>query len=483
MDLALAALPAPPARRAAPRVFVACLALGLATQALFFRAELGLSYLVFVALVVVVAVRAFGREGVAGGARFAAAVALVSATAVVLRRGAFASGIGFPLSLAALAALPMLLVDRVRLFGLGELPLRLVSRALDVPRALVETATLPREAAAGLGGVGRTVLARVAAGLGLGLPVTAVFVALLSADSGFSNAVGQVEARTATAALFGGQALVCAILFAVAHALGRPRADEVGQETTAPYRRTPEATPARLSPLTWGIVLSQVTMVFLVFALVRRDSEFASHEVVRGRADFTYSGHLHAGFHQLIVATLLAVGLVGLGHRLLRDGRRIAGGKRLAGLEATLLALTGIALGSCAHRLRLYTEAYGATPLRAAVGLACVLVAAVLVVTLLVSLSRRSGLFGGLVVMTVGTCLAGAAHFDVDAWVARENLDLATRGRPLDEHHLTSLSADACVALDHPYLRARPELAEWLREAWRAPVTRDPRSFRGLGRC
>lgn len=487
MHLALPALSAPRSERAAPRLLFGSLALGVATQALFFRADLGLSYLVFVALVVTVTFATLGGAGVASGARFAAGVALVAASAVVLRRGAFATSVGFPLSVAALLALPSLTVDRVGLLGLGGLPMRLLWRAADLPSAFVKTAALPRDAAAGLGDDGRATVRRVAAGLALGLPVTGVFVALLSADSGFSRAIGRVEARTATAAAFTLQALACAVGFALAHAAASTRApapEDAGVAPSTPYRRADEVGRAHLSPLTFGIVLAQVALVFLVFVFVRRDSEFVTHEVVHARGGFTYAGHLHAGFHQLIVATLLAVGLVALGHRLVGDTRGVlAGGRRLAALEATLLALTAVALGSCVHRLRLYVEAYGATPLRAAVGLACALVAVVLLVTLVVTLSRRARLFGGLVVVSVAGCLAIAAHFDVDGWVARQNLDRAARGRPLDEIHLTSLSSDACVTLDHPFLRARPELAEALRAAWRAPVSRDLRSFRGLGRC
>ena len=42
----------------------------------------------------------------------------------------------------------------------------------------------------------------------------------------------------------------------------------------------------------------------------------------------------------------------------------MTGGKVLVGVELALLALVGVTLASCAHRLALYEEAYGYTYLR-----------------------------------------------------------------------------------------------------------------------
>ncbi len=472
--------------RRAPRVLALALALGLTTQALLFHADLGLSFLVLDALVVFVTLRVLGHARLAFGPKAVAVAALLFGVATVLHRGPVATFVAAPLAVVSLLVLPVVAADNLRFAELPTLPMRLLWVAVGTPEAVGKTLTLPRDAVAGLGETGRSAARRTALGVVLGLPITFVFTLLLCADSGFASVVGRVEGRTTTAITFGIEALVSAVVFAFGYALVRPLPKEPTAIAApdAPYRTHPVVSRPVLSPLTWGIVVAQVALVFLVFVAVRRDTEFGGHAVVQGRADLTYASHLHAGFYQLIFATVLAVGLVVVGHRLLGHERgRVPGGRLLSALEVTLLVLTGVALTSCVHRLRLYEQAYGATHLRVGVAFVCLVAAVVLACALVKAVFRGFPWFEGTTMVAVTACALAFASFDADAYVARTNLDRALAGKALDEAHLASLSADACAAADHPYLRGRPELRARLIEAWTPPPAKDPRSFRGLARC
>lgn len=486
-----AAVPARPITHA-PRVLLGSIVLGVLTQALFFRVGLGLDWLVWDLAMIAVTFASLSKGRLRAPALCAAVVAAALGVAFVLRRSAFTAAVAIPSNLVVLAVLPVLVAEDLSFRELATLSTRLGDVVARGPAAIGDTVVLPRDAIAVLDGEGRSVVRRTVTGLLLGLPVSGAFTALLCGDAGFAATVGHVEARLGTAATFAIEAALTASVFAFGWSLfsasTRRASSSAEAGSVAPYRR-PDATPrtARVSPLTWGIVVAQVAAVFLVYAIVHRDTELGGHELVRGRAHLTYAGHLHAGFYQLLLATILSVGLVLVGHRLLRapgDDGPVPGGRALIAVETTLLGLTGAALYSCAHRLRLYEEAYGATHLRLGVAFVVLAALVVLACTSIKAALRGTAVFAPTTLAALATCAVAAAWFDADGYVARANLDRAARGKSLDVAYVASLSADACVAADHPVLRADPTLREALLRAWRSHThVGDVRALRGVTRC
>jgi len=489
-DMQATMLPAPTAPTVttprAPWVLLTTVLLGVVTQALFFHAGLGLDWLLWDLLMIGVTIAVLGKAPLRAPAIGASVVAALLGMAFVFHRGDFTSWVALPANLAVLAALPVIVSSNLSFAELGSLPTRSLGALFRAPWAIFVTVLLPRDAVVVLDGGNRNVARRTVAGLLLGLPISALFTVLLCGDAGFAATIGRVEARADTAITFAVQALVTAVMFALGYGV-------FANETVHPYRTAPTAADApyrqvdeapaqaRVSSLTWGIVLAQVAAVFLVYAFVHRDTEFGGHDVVRARGALTYASNLHAGFYQLLLATMLSVGLVVLGHKLLTaDEGPVPGGAALIGLESALLLLTGVALYSCAHRLRLYEEAYGATLLR--LGVAFVVLGAVVVLacTLVKSVFRGFRAFGALTLTALTACVVGAAWFDADAYVARKNLERTN----FDVAYLASLTADACAVADHPALRDRPEAKRELIQAWRAHTSQgDWRSMRGFTRC
>jgi hypothetical protein len=482
-----ATLTAPEAPRVttarAPRVLFSALALGVATQALFFRAALGLDWLVWDLMMIGVTVFALARGPLKAPAIGASVLAALLGAAFVFHRSDFTSVVAILSNLAVLAALPVIVAEELSFAELGELPMRVLHTVFRVPFAMVATVLLPRDALHALDGDDRNVAKRAMAGLVIGLPISGMLTLLLCGDVGFASAIGRLEGRLDTVVAFGVRAAVCALFFAFAHGVfSRPDPSALAPflPVHSPYRTLEsELRTAHISPLTWSIVLGQIALVFLLYAFVHRDTEFGGHDVVRARGALTYASNLHAGFYQLLLATMLSVGVVVAGHRLLKGPEeKVSGGRAVIALEASVLVLTGVALYSCAHRLRLYEEAYGATLLRLGVAFVVLSAFVVLATTLIKSLFRGFRLFGSVTITALSGVALAAAWFDADGYVARKNVERPT----VDVAYLASLSADACAIANHPKLA--PEARKMLVSSWNAqPRPRDLRALRGFTRC
>ncbi len=409
----------------------------------------------------------------------------------------WALAIAVPSNLAILATLPILLRDGLTLEELAGLPLRLVGSLARAPAAVRRTVHLPAEA---LGGPGHTVLRAIGKGLLIGAPTAGVFTLLLSSDPSFGIALARIADRLGEGALFLGCSLVTATGYLLTHGLhARADGDREHRWTDAyPYRVVGDASieagaapPARITTVTWAMVVGQVALIFGLFVAANRKSLFGGDALVRSPGTVTYAGYLHAGFAQLLVATVLSVCLVLAGHALLAPRSRasagadpVPGGPLLASLEAALLGLTAVTVVSCWQRLQIYVDAYGASRLRLGVALIELAVLAMLVLTLVNVIVRRwTGHAGAVLALFAGLAVLATA-INADDYVATTNLDRAAHRRPLDVDYLVSLSSDAEGVIRHPFVRKNPELQSRLEAAFTARCgNRDLRARRGLGSC
>jgi hypothetical protein len=232
-----------------------------------------------------------------------------------------------------------------------------------------------------------------------------------------------------------------------------------------------------------------VALVFGLFVGTNLRHLFGGSAIVRAADGPTYASYLHAGVAQLLVAAALSVCLVLAGHRFLRPRRAdppgpVPGGPVLVALEATLLGLTGITLASCAQRLAIYEEAYGATHERLGVALVGVAILGILALTLVKVVKRGwRGHSGWTLVLLTGLAVF-ASGLNTDAYIARTNLARAARGKSLDVGYLASLSGDARSVLSDPVMAVvTSEVAPRLAESYCRSPQPDWRARRGLGRC
>ena len=491
-----------PARSGAPvRALAAIGALGVFVSALTWRlADAGIGWLLVDVVLVVAIVAGLGRRRPGAAAWMLGAASIWLAGATCWRASDWALATALPGSVVTLFAAGLLAARRARLHDVGDLPRASLDALRALPGGIVDAARLP---GAALGSAAREGALGVLRGLLIGVPVALLFTALLAADVSFRHAVQRILGRSGegidltlwTLATVSG----LLVSFTLLHRLQRARDGGLARATLPaplPYRTEgdaavvtfarPRAGP-RVRPLTWAVVLAQVLAVFAVYVFANASTLFEGHAHLRAPGTGTYAGYLHEGFTQVSVATLLAVACVVLGHVLLRPREcvaRIPGGRALVGVELGLLALVGVTLASCAHRLSLYEEAYGYTYLRLAVWLLQLGVAGLLAMTAARCVARAWTGWGAALAWSgvAFTLLAGL--LDADGWIARRNVDRVHQGAPLDLEYLASLSEDARVVLPEVYGMDRDQAA-YLGTIWadRAAEHRAGgwRARRGLG--
>jgi hypothetical protein len=327
----------------------------------------------------------------------------------------------------------------------------------------------------------------------LGLPVSFVAVLLLSANLQFRAAATTIFANGSDVVGFAVFALVAAAIWLVAYlALDRSdgrvfawvrepallgRVVRLGAVRTddSPYRaieatRVVDRVPRQLAPLTWLVVLAQLSAVFGLYVVANLSELFGGHELVRQSGTATYAEYLHAGFAEVTMATLLSVAVVIVGQRIVAVANNRAHSHVLAALEVVLLVLTAITLGSCWQRMSIYLDAYGTTHQRIAVVLFQVAVLGLLLLTVARAVHRTWRGWAAAVVGWGVTVLVGASTLDADLIVARLTLQRlvdapqTATSTGLDADYLATLSSDALPALDDRHVP--PELAEYLRTRW-----------------
>ncbi|MBP2705896.1 DUF4173 domain-containing protein [Microbispora sp. RL4-1S] len=206
----------------------------------------------------------------------------------------------------------------------------------------------------------------------------------------------------------------------------------------------------RMGRALWAIPLLGLNGLFAVFVTVQIAVLFGGDRQVLSTAGLTYAQYARTGFFELVAVSVLVLGVVAAAVALLRLRTR-AERLLLAALLGLLCAFTLVILASALHRLGLYTDAYGLSRLRAAVGAAIWWLGAVFVLVLAAGAVRLWGrrtawLFRTLVLVT-GTAVLVFASWNPDARVAETQVSI--RGVALlDRAYLTWLSAEAVPMLD-----------------------------------
>jgi hypothetical protein len=489
----------------AVRIVVPAALAGVAITALTWRAEVGLSWLVLVAIAVPIVWRGLDRRPPTPLAIAWGCAAICAAGCIVWRASSWTPTIAYPTSAFLLSTLPVVVHRRLRWVDLAELP-----------------ALAAGWLAGGWAGAGEARRAlkpidgranrRVLGGMLIGLPISAIAAILLSANAQFRSAADTLLGNGSDVVSFvwwsvcGGALCLVGVLAlnrihpgvfaAVRHPawLGHVAITTQMQSTDSPYRAAEaktavERVPRALAPLTWAIVLGQLTLVFGLFVAANLGTFFGGHDLVRAAGTRTYSEHLHDGFGAVTAATVLSVLVVMFGHSAVAAPATAPQRRLLAGLEVLLLVLTAVTLGSCWQRMSIYLDAYGLTHLRLFTLVWQVFALGLLVITLVRAMARTWRLHGACLVTWPVLVALGAGTVNADLVIARANLERlvdapeTATSTGLDEFYLERLSVDAEPALDDPHVPS--DLAERLRGQWllRAEHERsdDWRSARGLG--
>ena len=292
----------------------------------------------------------------------------------------------------------------------------------------------------------------LARGLALALPILLIFGALLaSADPIFNNWMHDLlkifDLSKIPEYLFR-----LSYILVIAYVLAGSYLHAI-QPAVVEARPKPEA--RWFAPfLGWTeglVVLGTVNLLFAVFVAIQFWYLFGGQANISS-SGFTYSEYARRGFNELVMVALLSLGLyLGLGAvaRQETTSRR----KIMIGLNVLLIVQVLVILASSLNRLLLYENAYGFTQLRTYTHILIVWLAILLAVTVVLELTRRRRWFAlaGLLV-TFGFGLT-FGFMNIDGFIAGQNIQRARGDVSLDGRYLTALSGDAVPVLLAEYQR------------------------------
>lgn len=198
--------------------------------------------------------------------------------------------------------------------------------------------------------------------------------------------------------------------------------------------------------LGWGeaiTVLSAVIVLFAAFVAIQFRYFFGGlANVVQGPAGFTFAEYARRGFGELVVVAVTALGLFII---LSAITKRTKGSQQswFSGLGITLFALVAVILASAFERLLLLEEAYGFTRLRTYPHVFMVWLGILLLAVVLLEAFGRQRAFALATMLAIVGFTATLPILNVDAFIASTNIQRATLRQPLDAQYLASLSSDA----------------------------------------
>lgn len=207
----------------------------------------------------------------------------------------------------------------------------------------------------------------------------------------------------------------------------------------------PDPNKAWMKPfLGWtetAVILAAVDLLFMAFVFIQMRYLFGGTANIN-ETGFTYADYARRGFGELVAVAVLSLGLYLVLHTV---SKRESKGSQVGFSALTILLMVNVLviLASSMSRLLLYEDAYGFSQLRTYTHVFIYWLAALIVVTVFLELFRRRGSFAlALLVMTIGFG-ATLAVMNVNGFTASKNIARAVSGEDLDVPYLVSLSSDA----------------------------------------
>ena len=191
-------------------------------------------------------------------------------------------------------------------------------------------------------------------------------------------------------------------------------------------------------------VLVMVNAVYILFCAIQFTYLFGGEKVIRSIPDYTYAEYARRGFFELIIVTVinLSILLIGL-HFTKNDGKF---DRLVHGLRCLLVLCTVILLYSAHLRLTLYEEAYGYTYDRIFAHTFIGFLFILFMLTLYKLWRKELPLIKAFAIAALLTYTA-LNYVNVDAIIARKNIERYLKTGKIDLDYLQELSYDAIPEL------------------------------------
>ncbi len=320
---------------------------------------------------------------------------------------------------------------------------RLLSRFFDnAPKVFLEVISLAKVAYR-MAPEKRKTLKNILIGLIISAPLLLIVIALLAeADTVFQNVIADI---------FKSLEFIDSIPFA-------EHVGVIGIITVLLFgylavvlRAEVEGVPAPVERGTGGwdttivvTVLVMVNAVYILFCGIQFTYLFGGEEVIRSIPDYTYAEYARRGFSELIVVTVINLSILLIGLRVTKNDGKL---DRLVLMLRCLLVLCTVIMLYSAHlRLKLYEEAYGYTYARI---FAHTFIGLLFVLFMLTFYKFWRREFPLLKAFAIAALLAYTTlnYLNVDAVIARKNVDRYFTTGKIDLDYLQELSYDAIPEL------------------------------------
>lgn len=202
-----------------------------------------------------------------------------------------------------------------------------------------------------------------------------------------------------------------------------------------------------IDSVTISIPLSLLNVIYFIFAIVQFSYLYGNGQLPEG---YTYAEYARRGFFELVAVTIINFSIILFGlTKTKNSGVKI---NRFCSILYTLLAVFTLNMLYSAHyKMRLYETTYGYTYLRVYVHLFMALLL-ILSLTALVAIWYKKINLPKVFVLGALIFYTFLNVINVDAFIAKQNIDIYRQNGKIDLYYLTTLSDDVV-----PYL---VELAE-----------------------
>jgi hypothetical protein len=202
----------------------------------------------------------------------------------------------------------------------------------------------------------------------------------------------------------------------------------------------------KLGNIEAGILFTTLNVIFLTFVIIQVKYLFAGHNAIF-QLGFTYAEYAHKGFAELIIVALLTFVVIFLAEKyIVQTNNQTSLVFRT--LTNSLIVLVLVIMASAFIRLNIYEHAYGFTLLRILVQAFIIWLAGVflwLSYKLIFKIQEHTFIFG--IFLSVITFFIFFNLINPDALVARKNIAQFAQTGNLDTNYLSDLSADAIPTL------------------------------------
>ena len=198
-----------------------------------------------------------------------------------------------------------------------------------------------------------------------------------------------------------------------------------------------------------AIILGSVILLFSLFVIIQFRYLFSGPSNI-SLSGFTYSEYARRGFGELVAVAVFSLLLLkSLSVVSKREGKKQR--NVFLSLMIGLVVSALIILVSAFQRLLLYEAAYGFSQLRIYAHVFMIWLGILLVGAMLLEVLDRPRMFANVLLAVLIGFTATLNLMNVDAFIARQNINRAVSGQELDRFYLTGLSEDAVPALVHKY--------------------------------